>query len=94
MTIYVIKQFTRQDNGYLDTGSNAGFFSYLERAVDVVENNVFDLSEDGYYEYTVILQLNEGLYQPSTEEHWYHWEIDKYIECEKPQEFEPFAFII
>ena len=74
MEIYIIKQFRFDDEcifGNISFG-NVGFFNYFDRAEDIVKNNIFDLSDDGYYEYVAIMKVDEGLYSPSQLEYWYH----------------------
>ncbi len=94
MEIYVIKQFRITENDMLESCGNVGFYIDLHKAIDVVENNLFDLSEDGYYEYSAIMKISEGLYQTAQEEYWYHWDYDKYVECDRPEEVSSFTFML
>jgi len=67
--IYVIKQFRKEDIGFMKSnGSNAGYFNNFEDAKLRVENNSLDLCDNGYYHYTAIMEFEEGLYNPATNE--------------------------
>ncbi len=94
MEIFVIKQFRITETDMLEICGNVGFFTNLYEALDIIENNIFDLSEDGYYEYSVIMKINEGLYQTAHEEYWYRWDCDKYVECDRPEEVSSFTFML
>ena len=91
--IYVIKQF-RNIDGFLTSGSNAGYFLDFKEAEKRVLNNSLDLCENGWYEYTAIMQVNEGLYNTATNEIWYKWNKTQYEVCERPKEFDGLAFTI
>lgn len=57
-----------------------GYFTDKETAVEVVENNIGDIYEAGYYPYAVIENIPEGLYQYDTEPLWFTYieKTDKY----------------
>ena len=61
-----------------------GYVSTLEEAIDIVENNRYDLNEAGCYPWCVIEQIKEGIYQYDFKPHWFEYddEINKYIERE------------
>ena len=90
--IYVIKQFRKEDIGFMKyNGSNAGYFNNFEDARYRVENNSLDLCDNGYY-YTAIMEFEEGLYNPATNEAWYEWKEDGYKPCNRPEELDHIAF--
>jgi len=94
--IYVIKQFRKKDINELWScgGSNAGYFLDFEEAKKRVENNSLDLCENGYYHYTAIMEFEEGLYNPATNEAWYEWKEDGYKPCDRPEELAHIAFCV
>lgn len=94
MEIYVIKQFRINETDMVEFCGNAGFYTDLHKVIDVVEKNLFDLSEDGYYEYTAIMRISEGLYENAHEEYWYRWDCGKYVECDRPEEVSSFTFML
>ena len=64
----------------------------LEEAKLIVENNVVDLSEEGYYNYVVIEEIKSSWIPCLVEnEVWYKWEggkyHGKYIEISKPKRY-------
>lgn len=60
-----------------------GYFKDLSNAKRILEYNVHDVYECGYYPYAVIEFIPEGIYRYDLEPQWYKWDkIDnKYIEC-------------
>jgi len=87
-------------NGVWDNGSSKkredyeleetrcwGFLKSKKRAIELVENNVTDLNEAGYYKYVVIETSYEGLLPYADNQMWfiYNRETGKYDRCEKPR---------
>ena len=93
MKIYIIKQMVDGKEDY-PTLNNVGFFVDLNIAIKIVEHNCLDLSEDGYYKYTAIMEFEEGLYNCALSELWYEWKDSKYIKCERPSNLKDFTFIV
>lgn len=63
------------------------FFSYLNEAHDFVENNIWDLNENGYWPFVVIESIKPGTITRKTE-YWYRFENRKYQKISKPTELE------
>ena len=63
-----------------------GYVSKLEDAVDIVENNKYDLWEAGYYPYAVIENVEEGIYQYDLNPLWFKYNMEKeiYEKSERP----------
>lgn len=62
-----------------------GYFKTFEKAENVVLHNACDIWET-CYDYAVIENIPEGLYQYDFHPTWYKWHklAGGYIECEKP----------
>lgn len=96
--IYVITTVRFVDN-QLDDQRPVGFFIDYDEALLRVENNSYDIFEDGYYKYAAIVKISEGLY-PSTEEiQWFEYckITNNVVQIKKPkilflngQEFKPY----
>lgn len=59
-----------------------GFFPKLETAVSVVENNIGDIHEDGYYRHATIETIQSGLYPANDRQTlFYEWnnDVHKYV---------------
>lgn len=93
--IFVIKQ-ARITNEKKNTLESVGFFFEKKEALKRIEKNALDLSDDGYYNYCCLMSFEEGLYSIFNEELWYKWdkEVEKYIKCDKPKQFDNIAFFI
>lgn len=65
-----------------------GYFSKLEKAIDIVVSNFCDIYENGYYPYVVIENIPEGIYQYDEEGIWFEYsEVTKrYEKCQKPKD--------
>lgn len=75
----------------LGAGDRAvGFFHELNEAKRILEENILDICEDGYYPYAVIESTQPGVYTYPRDEYWYQWNNDegKYEPCKKPDRFE------
>ena len=61
-----------------------GYVSTLEEAIDIVENNRYDLNEAGCYPWCVIEHIREGIYHYDFKPHWFEYNdyTNKYIERE------------
>lgn len=59
-----------------------GYFHDIDRALDVVRNNRYDLWEAGCYPWAVIEWIPEGVYQYDYEPQWFEYdeETNTYIE--------------
>lgn len=66
-----------------------GFYYTLEEAKEAVEENHYDIAEEGYYPYCIIEEKHVGVYNfDNLNEWWYRWWGDKmYRPCEKPESF-------
>lgn len=53
-----------------------GYFTDKDTAIEIVENNIGDIYEEGYYPYAVIENIPEGLYQYDQNPLWFTY-IDK-----------------
>jgi hypothetical protein len=60
-----------------------GFFITEERAKNAVSNNEMGLHET-LYDFLVVEQIDEGIYEPTTSQLWYEWIDDKWEECNAP----------
>ncbi len=65
-----------------------GYVSKIEDAKYALENNVFDIYEF-FYNYAVIENIKEGIYQYDEKPLWYKWNKEKggYEPCETPAGF-------
>ena len=63
-----------------------GYVSQLSDALYILEHDIGDLWEAGYYPYAVIEDVQEGLYQYDQNPLWfkYNEELDKYEKSERP----------
>jgi hypothetical protein len=65
-----------------------GWYSDLKVAMEHVQSNVCDFSEEGFYSYAVIEEIPEGI-EPiyNTDEKWFKFDPkkEKYIVCSKPE---------
>lgn len=66
-----------------------GYYEDLKDAEECVINNDCDISEEGYYRYAIIEEIEPGLYTFPRKEFWYRWDgrDKKYHPCEKPKQF-------
>ena len=70
-----------------------GYYSSFEKAEEVVLDNIFDICET-CYDYAVIENIPEGLYQYDQNAIWYKWnDVDeKYEKIEKrPEQYKKFV---
>lgn len=67
-----------------------GYFINEQDAIIRLENNVFDLYECGYYDYAIIENIPEGIYQYDDNPKWFKWDETKqgFYSCEVPKGFE------
>ena len=65
-----------------------GYVSKLEEAIDIVENNRYDLYEAGCYPHAIIEYIREGIYQYDFHPLWFEYNknTNKYqrIETQPP----------
>lgn len=75
------------------TGRCVAMCETMERATSIVENNIFDIYEMGYYPYAVIEEITtDEMYGGfSTFIQWYAWQGDidtgKYVPIEVPEKY-------
>ena len=62
-----------------------GYYSTFDKAESVVLHNAFDINET-CYDYAVIENIPEGIYQYDFHPTWYKYQklTDSYIKCEQP----------
>ena len=65
-----------------------GWYDTVEEAKRIVEGNVMDISEDGYYNMVVIEDVERGLWMPADNELWYELKDNKYVPCDKPKYYD------
>lgn len=63
-----------------------GYVPSLDAAINIVENNIGDLYEVGYYPYAIIENIEEGLYQYDSNPLWftYNKKTNKYEKSVPP----------
>lgn len=63
-----------------------GYFFTRAKAIENLENNYQNMSEDGFYELAVIEQYDEGLYTYDMSPQWYKWDKtdQKYYSIDDP----------
>ena len=69
MKIYTITGFKNNHKNH----RCFGFYCDLESAVDAVESNSGNFDEAGYYNYLLIEEVSEGVWQLTSNIHWYKW---------------------
>lgn len=89
--IYVINTMTKLEkdqNGFPDFGSEriVGFYKEFKDAEDAVVNNICDIYET-IYNYALIEEVEEGLYNSSLNRWFYKYnkEKDEYEKIEEPE---------
>jgi len=90
---YFITVFKDVDDRWGIKGARCwGFYTDLNKAKYVVENNITDLWET-IYNYTVIETYNEGISGYADERIFYQYDIDKekYIQIPEPKEVKHFV---
>ncbi|MCI8397739.1 MAG: hypothetical protein HFJ52_09125 [Clostridia bacterium] len=60
-----------------------GYFKTFEEAENIVLNNIGDINET-IYDYAIIENIPEGLYQYDQNASWYQWNNGKYEKINKP----------
>jgi len=65
------------------------FTHELEEAKKIVENNICDIAEEGYYLFCIIEETVPGIYNIPENEWWYQWNPSTgcYEPTEKPDKF-------
>ena len=68
------------------SASSDGIFLQKEVALEYIQGNYGDLNEGGYYEYAVVLEIEEGLYPIGKEIQWFAWDryMDEYVRSVRP----------
>ena len=74
-------------NNDIEDSRCVGYFSSFEKAEQIVKNNTYDL-EETIYNYIVIENIPEGIYQYDQNAKWYKFNrnTEKYDPCDKPKE--------
>lgn len=69
-----------------------GYFSSLEKAEHIVLNNIGDI-EETIYNYCVIENVPEGIYEYAQDTKWYKFNNaeEVYEPCEKPKELKHYV---
>lgn len=95
-SIFILKQFRKDEEGEIEACGNAGYFFNYSEAVRYVEKNLLDISNKGYYNVIAILEVAEGCYQIShpQRESWYEFINGQYQSIERPSEFSWIVFSI
>ena len=63
----------------------AGFFTSLDKALQLIEDNFKDISKSGTYQHVVLEKYEEGLWSFDTEPKWYKWSsYGNYTSIEDP----------
>jgi hypothetical protein len=86
--VYFVTGINRKGDLIASKNRCWGYYFDLELAKKHVVDNVTDIAEANYYNYTVIELVDEGILPLETKEiQWfkYNVDIDKYEECEKPE---------
>lgn len=86
--VYFVTGINRKEDLIAYRSRCWGYYFNLELAKKHVIDNVTDIAEANYYNYTVIELVDEGILPLETKEiQWfkYNIDIDKYEECEKPE---------
>jgi hypothetical protein len=67
-----------------------GYFADMMKAMDVLNRNLGDIYENGWYPHAVIEAVPEGLYPIIESRWWYEWCEEKqgYIACADPQDMQ------
>lgn len=73
---------------YIERSRCVGYFNSYEEAEDVVRGNYGDLYEQGYYDYVVIENIPEGLYQYDLEPVFFKWDSEVFKKCNRPEGLE------
>lgn len=92
--IYVLKLFYIKGDEHFS--ESVGYFEKKEMATKAIENNILDLSDDGYFNYSCVMTFQEGVYSIQEEEQWYEWnkEKQKYYKCKRPDCLKNFCHFI
>jgi hypothetical protein len=71
------------------SGGCIAWYASRDNALDAIESNLGDIHE-GYFNYAVIEEVEEGQGCIAKVVAWFHWDKDysKWMECERPKEFD------
>lgn len=83
--LYIIKTFHKNKDDSI-ISSNDAIFMDLISAIQAVNENECDLSEDGYNQYAMIGEIETGMYPIVDEILWFAWnkESQYYGSCLRP----------
>lgn len=88
-TITMLEKVENDKNGWPNFGSTnvVGYYTDLDVAIKAVTSNACDINET-VYDYAVIEEVSEGLYNPSIKSYWfkYNREKDSYEPIDEPNE--------
>ena len=73
---------------YIKESRCVGYFNSYEEAEEIVTGNYGDLYEEGYYQYAVIENIPEGLYQYDFEPVFFKWDNGEFKKCDRPEGLE------
>lgn len=63
-----------------------GYYRHIETAINRVLVNAGDMFERGYYNYALILKLDQGLYPQGEEVYWFKYGSEGDIDyCSRPE---------
>lgn len=84
-TITTLKDLSIEN---LNQSRCVGFYYDLDFTIEAVENNSCDIYEDGHYQYAVVEEFKEGIYNFQNKEIWFEWNKrkKKYKKIEKPKQ--------
>ena len=79
------------DNTRTDDKRCLGFFHAYIGAKNSIEKNIGEMHECKY-DYAVIEEVKEGIWQQTLSETWYSWnyEDEKWAQCKKPLKYREF----
>lgn len=88
-TITMLEKVENDKNGWPSFGSTniVGYYTDLDVAIEAVTSNACDINET-VYDYAVIEEVSEGLYNPSIKSYWFKYNRtkDSYEPIDEPNE--------
>lgn len=76
----------KAESGLIIRSRTVGYTNSFTEAVKIANSNAGDIYECGYYNYLVIEDIKEGLYQYDTNPKWFKWDSKRqgFYASEKP----------
>lgn len=68
-----------------------GWYPFFEEAEEAVYANRGGMDEASYYQWIVIEEVPDGVWNASSKETWYEWDGDQYNKIDKPDKFHSFV---